>query len=227
MDSWNWTCSYTGRLLSFFYSDSNLHHIYNNAHIFLYAFTHLYTDTHAHNVDTIHKHLNIYVSLVYAQLCLILCNPSRLLCPWDSPGKNTAAAARSFQLCPTLCDPIDGSPPGSPVPGILQARTLEWGAISSSNGWKWKVKVKLLSRVWLFSNPMDCSPPGSSVHGIFYARVLEWGAIVLQWVAISFSRDLPISGIKPVSPAWQVDSLPLGHQGSLHICIHTHIRIPC
>ena len=53
--------------------------------------------------------------------------------------------AKSLQSCPTLCDPIDGSPPGSPVPGILQARTLEWVAISFSNAWKWKVKVKLLS----------------------------------------------------------------------------------
>ena len=57
------------------------------------------------------------------------------------------AAAKSPQSCPTLCGPIDGSPPGSPVPGILQARTLEWVAISSSNAWKWKVKVKSLSRV--------------------------------------------------------------------------------
>ena len=64
-----------------------------------------------------------------------------------------AAAAKSLQLCPTLCDPIDGSPPGSAVPGILQARTLEWVAISFSNAWKWKVKVKLLSRVWLFTTP--------------------------------------------------------------------------
>ena len=73
-----------------------------------------------------------------------------------------AAAAKSLQSCPTLCDLIDGSPPGSPIPGILQARTLEWVAISFSNAWKWKVKVKSLSRVWLFSDPMDCSPPGSS-----------------------------------------------------------------
>ena len=55
---------------------------------------------------------------------------------------SAAAAAKSLQLCPALCDPIDGSPPGSPIPGILQARTLEWGAISFSNAWKWKVKVK-------------------------------------------------------------------------------------
>ena len=59
----------------------------------------------------------------------------------------TAAAAKSLQSCATLCDPIDGSPPGCPVPGILQARTLEWVAMSFSSAWKWKVKVKLLSRV--------------------------------------------------------------------------------
>ena len=68
-----------------------------------------------------------------------------------------AAAAKSLQSCPTLCDPTEGSPPGSPVPGILQARTLEWVAISFSNAWKWKVKVKSLSE------PKDCSLPGSSI----------------------------------------------------------------
>ena len=73
-----------------------------------------------------------------------------LLLPSFSPNLHTAAAAaaaKSLQSCPTLCDLIDGSPPGSPIPGILQARTLEWVAISFSNAWKWKVKVKLLSRV--------------------------------------------------------------------------------
>ena len=64
-----------------------------------------------------------------------------------------AAAAKSFQSCPTLCDPRDGSPLGSTVPGILQARILEWVAISLSNVWKWKVKVKPLSRVWLLTTP--------------------------------------------------------------------------
>ena len=64
-----------------------------------------------------------------------------------------AAAAKLLQSCPTLCDPIDGSPPGSPVSGILQARTLEWVAISFSNTWKWKMKVQSLSRVRLFVTP--------------------------------------------------------------------------
>ena len=85
-----------------------------------------------------------------------------------------ATVAKSLQSCPTLCDPTDGSPPGSPVPGILQARTLEWVAISFSNAWRWKVKVKSLSRVRLLVTPWT---PGSSIHGIFQARVLEWGAI--------------------------------------------------
>ena len=63
------------------------------------------------------------------------------------------AAAKSLQSCPTLCDPIDGSPPGSPIPGILQARTLEWVAMSFSNASKWKVKVKSLSHVQLLATP--------------------------------------------------------------------------
>ena len=69
-----------------------------------------------------------------------------------------AATAKSLQSCPTLCDPIDGSPPGSPIPGILQARTLEWVAISFSSAWKWKVKVKSFSCARL-CDPMDCSLP--------------------------------------------------------------------
>ena len=80
---------------------------------------------------------------------------------------NAAAAAKSLQSCPTLCDPMDGSPPGSPVPGILQARTLEWVAIFFSNAWKWKVKVKSLSHVQPSATPWTAAfqaPPsmGSS-----------------------------------------------------------------
>ena len=96
-----------------------------------------------------------------------------------------AAAAKSLQSCLTLCDPRDGSPPGSTAPGILQARTLEWVAISFSNAWKWKVKVKSLSCVWL-RDPMDCSPPGSSIHGIFQGWVLEWGTIAIKTFSYSF-----------------------------------------
>ena len=67
--------------------------------------------------------------------------------------KTANATAKSLQSCPTLCDLIDSSPPGSPIPGILQARTLEWVATSFSNAWKWKVKVKSLSRVRLCATP--------------------------------------------------------------------------
>ena len=91
------------------------------------------------------------------------------------------AAAKSLQSCSTLCDPIDSSPPSSSIPRILQARTLEWVAISFSNAWKWKVKVTLLSHVWLLCDPLDGSPPGSSIPRILQARTLEW-------VAISFSN---------------------------------------
>ena len=92
-----------------------------------------------------------------------------------------AAAAKSNQSCPTLCDPIDGSPPGSPVLGILQARTLECVAISFSKAWKWKVKVKSLSRVRLLATPWTAAH--RLLHPwIFQARVLEWGkCVILAW----------------------------------------------
>ena len=105
-----------------------------------------------------------------------------------------AAAAKSLQSCPTLCDPMDGSPPGSPVPEILQPRTLEWVAISFSNAWKWKVKMKSLSHVRLFTTPwtaayqaplsMDC--PGRST-GV--------GCHCLLRLTSESSPILPIGGI--------------------------------
>ena len=76
---------------------------------------------------------------------------------------NSAAAAKSLQSCLTLCDPIDGNPPGSSVPGILQARTLEWGAISFSNAC---MHAKSLQSCPTMCNPMDSNPPGFPVHGI-------------------------------------------------------------
>ena len=78
-----------------------------------------------------------------------------------------AAAAKLLQSCPTLCDPIDGSPPGSPVPGIFQARTLEWVAISFSKCMKVKSESEVTQSCSTLHDPMDCSLPGSSVHGIF------------------------------------------------------------
>ena len=91
----------------------------------------------------------------------------------------TAAAAKSLQSCPTLCDPRDGSPPGSPVPGILQARTGV-GCHFLLQSMKVKSEREVAQSCPTPSDPMDCSLPGSSVHGIFQARVLEWGATVFS-----------------------------------------------
>ena len=98
-----------------------------------------------------------------------------------------AAAAKSLQSCPTLCDPIDSSSPGSPVPGILQARTLEWVAISFSNAWKWKVKVKLLSRVLLFATPWTAAyqAPLSMGFSRQEYQAFPW-FFVSMWFVIGF-----------------------------------------
>ena len=137
----------------------------------------------------------MYVQLSYPFISLWT---SRLLpCP-----------AKSLQSCPTLCDPTD-----SPVPGILQARTLEWVAISFSNAWKWKVKVKSLSHVRL-SDPMDCGPPGSSVHGIFQARVLEWAAIAFS--ALSYSCSLSFCSFQTRKPH-RLTSKPLTDNKRNHL----------
>ena len=87
-----------------------------------------------------------------------------------------AAAAKSLQSCPTLCDPIDSSPPASPVPGILQARTSEWVAISFSNAWKWK-KVKSLSRVQLLATPWTVAHQGPPSMG--FSRQEYWSGVPL------------------------------------------------
>ena len=88
-----------------------------------------------------------------------------------------AAAAKSPQSCLTLCGPRDGSPPGSPVPGILQARTPEWVAICFSNAWKWEVKVKLLSHVWLLATPWTAAHLAPPSMGFF--RQQYWSGLPL------------------------------------------------
>ena len=124
----------------------------------------------------------VTAGLLVPCVCTISCFCFVWLCAtlWDYAA---AAAAKSLQSCPTLCDPIDRSQPGSPVLGILWARTLEWVAISFSNAGKWKAKVKLLS-----------SPPGSCIHGILKARVLTWVAVPssressepTDWICVSW-----------------------------------------
>ena len=95
----------------------------------------------------------------------------------SAPKYNSAAAAKLLQSCLTLCDPIDSSPPGTPIPGILQVRTLEWVAISFSSAWKWKVKVKSLSRVRLLATPWTTAhqaPPS-----IGFSRQEYWSGVPL------------------------------------------------
>ena len=88
-----------------------------------------------------------------------------------------AATAKSLQSCPTLCDPRDGRPPGSPIPGILQTRILEWVAISFSSAWKWKVKVKSLSRVWLLVTPWTAAYQAPLSMG--FSRQEYWSGVPL------------------------------------------------
>ena len=88
-----------------------------------------------------------------------------------------AAAAKSLQSCLTLCDPIEGNPPGSPIPGILQARTLEWVATSFSNGGKWKVKVKSLSCVRLLATPQTAAHQATLSVG--FSRQEYWSGVPL------------------------------------------------
>ena len=103
-----------------------------------------------------------------------------------------SAAAKSLQSCPTLCDPIDSSPPGSPFTGTLQARTLEWVAISFSNVWKWKVKVKSFSCVRLFATPWTVAHQAPLSMG--YSRQEYWGGLLCLP-----ARDLLDPGIEPMS----------------------------
>ena len=163
----------------------------------------------------------------------------------------TAAAAKSLQSCPTLCDPIDSSPQGSPVPGILQARILEWIVISFSNAWKWKMKVKSLGHVQLLAT-MDLSPPGSSIHGFIQARVLEWIAIAFSLLLIGWTfvgkvmsllfnmlsrlvitflprSSVQFSSVQSLSRVWffrphelQYTSLPVHHQLPEFTQTHAH-----
>ena len=115
--------------------------------------------------------------------------------------KTAAAAAKSLQSCPTLCDTRHGSPPGSPVPGILQAWTLEWVAISFSNAWKWKVKVKSLSRVRLLATPWTAAYQAPPSMG--FSKQEYWSGVPLPspspifkqgqmtfpviWISVQFS----------------------------------------
>ena len=96
---------------------------------------------------------------------------------WKADVNIAAAAAKSLQSCPTLCDPVDGSPPGSCIHGILQARVLEWVAISFSNTWRCKVKVKSFSRVWLLATPRTA--PYQAPASLGFSRQEYWSGLPL------------------------------------------------
>ena len=115
--------------------------------------------------------------------CIIYSKRDELMSFLMLLGTAAAAAAKSLQSCPTLCNPIDHSPPGSSVPGILQARTMEWVAISFPNAWKSGHSVVSDS-----SRSYRLQPTSSSAHGIFQARVLEWGAIAFSSLFPSFFK---------------------------------------
>ena len=136
-----------------------------------------------------------------------------------------AAAAKSLQSCPTLCDPIDGSPSGSLFPGILQARTLEWVAISSSNAWKWKVKVKSLSHVQLFATPATAAYQGPPPMG--FSRQEYWSGLPLPsqdaWEYFTLNTELEADRhgniIHPCLP-WSTNK-----QGSVDVDIYLMCRV--
>ena len=155
----------------------------------------------------------------------------------------SAAAAKSLQSYPTLCDPIDGSPPGSPVPGILQARTLEWVAISFSSAWEWKVKVKSFSRVWLSATPWTAAyqaPPSmgfsrqeywsgvplpSPVLSLIHVQLFLTPRSAAHQASLSFtiSRSLlKLMSIKSVMPS---DHLILCHTLLLLLSVFPSIRV--
>ena len=107
----------------------------------------------------------------------------------------SCSAAKSLQLCPILCDPIDGSPPGSSVPGILQARTLEWVAISFSNAWKWKVKVTLLSHVRLLVTPRTAAYQAPPSMG--FSRQEYWSGVPLLSCSVVSNSGSSVHGDSP------------------------------
>ena len=122
----------------------------------------------------------------------------------------SAKSAKSLQSCPTLCDPIDSSPSGSSIPGILQARTLEWVAISFSNAWKWKVKVKLVSHVWLFVTPWSAAYQAPPPMG--FSRQEYWSGVPFPSpdLLLPFSKTLIPNVQRPFQhfyPSILLDSL--------------------
>ena len=157
-------------------------------------------DTHSHLYNSIY--MEFYINKASWRCTRCGCGggslgKSDIICLVILSRRTAVAAAKSLQSCLTFCDPIDGSPPGSSVPGILQARTLEWVAIPFSNAWKWKVKVKLLSRVWLLAPPWTAAHQAPLSMG--FSRQECWSGLPLPspleelvWTKCIFSIFLSI-----------------------------------
>ena len=126
------------------------------------------------------EQLTVFATLIIIVIIINIATIIYIYSSWLSQNAAiiaATAAAKSLQSCLTLCDPRDGSPPGPPVPGILQARTLEWVAISFSNAWKWKVKVKSLSHVWLPATPWTAAHQAPPSMG--FSRQEYWSGVPL------------------------------------------------
>ena len=119
------------------------------------------------------------VTLLACSLSASSCMPAVVLYYWTFKRCCAAAAAKSLQSCPTLCNPRDSSPPGSPRPWDSPGKNTGVGCHFLLQCMKVKSESEIAQSCLTLSDPMDCSPPGSSIHGIFQARVLEWGAIAL------------------------------------------------
>ena len=163
----------------------------------------------------------VATSRFFVTSCRIFCCGLQTLVVVYGLTATATATAKSLQSCPTLCDPKDGSPPCSSIPGILQARTLEWVAISFSNAWKWKVKVKSLSRVRLVATPWlqptrllhPWDFPGKST-GVGCQCLLRLVTAYGCSYSVACGILVPILGTEPASSALQGEFLTTGPQGS-------------
>ena len=160
----------------------------------------------------------LYLSESLAKMQITAWCFHRLLKPLGSPS-SAAAAAKSLQLCPTLCNPIDGSPPGSTVPGILQTRTLEQVAISFSNAWQWKVKVKSLSRVQLFTTSWTAAHQAPPSMGLLLLLLCHFSRVRLCATPQTVAHQAPPSLGPSRQEHWSGLPFPspmLGDHNSLH-----------
>ena len=145
-------------------------------------------NTHTHTHVHTHTHSRNGLPLFFFAWDIIIWEGIKPVSEFSPAVAAVAAVAKLVQSCPTLCDPIDGSPPGFPIPGILQARTLEWVTISFSNAWKWKVKMKPLSHVWLLATPWTAAYQAPPSMGL--SRQEYWSGVPLpssHWLASSYS----------------------------------------